>query len=176
MSDKDDAPEATEAPKPKLAPQALLVLGNTLLVLAAAGAVAYFKLMYKKPVIEEHAELEKKQEELKKTPEPSERPLVSFDQLSVNIAMTSGKQHYATIAFAVECRDEAAAAVVNAKKAAFTDKVIAALAKRQMTELSTIQGRLLLKSELIRAYNELTATATAPGAVTDMYFSTFILQ
>ena len=163
---------AAEAPKKKLSPQLILVLGNTVLMLAALGVMAYTKLLYKKPTIEEPAELEKKQEELKKAPEASERPLISFDQFSVNIAMTSGKQHYATLAFAVEARDDEAAAIVKAKKDIVTDKVIAALAKRQMTELSTIQGRLLLKSELIRAFNEM----TSPGAVTDMYFSAFVLQ
>lgn len=166
------AEEGAEVPKKKLNPQLLLILGNTVMVLAALGATAYTKLLYKKPTITEPIELEKKQEELKKAPDPNERPLISFDQLSVNIAMTSGKAHYATLAFAIEGRDDEAAAVIKAKKDMITDKVIGALAKRQMTELSTIQGRLLLKSELIRTFNEM----TAPGMVTDMYFSAFVLQ
>lgn len=164
--------EGGEAPKKKLDTQTLLVLGNTVLVLAALGTLAYTKLLYQRPVIDEPTELAKKQEELKTAPEPTERPLVTFDQMTVNIAMTSGKTHYATVAIAVECRDSEAMAKINAKKAELTDKVIAALGKKQITEINTIQGKLMLKSELIRRFNEV----TAPGAVTDLYFSAFILQ
>lgn len=163
---------APEAPKRKLDKQTMLVLVNTLLVLAALGTLAYTKLLYKKPAITEHVELEKKQEEIKAAPEPSERPLVKFDQMTINIAMTSGKAHYATVAFAIECRDEPACAAATEKKAILTDKLIAALGRRQITELNTIQGKLLLKSELVRRFNE----ALSPGAVTDLYFSSFILQ
>lgn len=161
-----------ESPKPKMSLQTLLVLGNAVLMLAVLGLVAYTKLGYQRPVITEPEELAKKQEEIKAAPEPTERPLVSFDQLSVNIAMTSGKQHYATVAFSVECRDDKAAAAITEKKAEITDKVIAILGKRQMMELRSIQGRLLFKSELLRAFNQIVEA----GAATDLYFSAFILQ
>ena len=168
----ESSEEKASAPKRKLDSQTLLVLANGLLVLAALGAAVYTKILYKKPVIEEAVELKKKQEELKTTPPPTERPLLTFEDLTINIATTSGKAHYATIGFAVECRDDEALRGAKAKKALLTDKLISSLGKRQITELNTIQGKLLLKSELIRSFNEV----LSPGEVTDLYFSNFILQ
>ncbi len=160
---------APAAPKAKPPLGVLLILVNTLLVLAALGMMVYTKLLFKRPVISEETELEKKIDEVKA---PAEKSLVSFDQILVNIAMTSGKTHYATLQFTVECRTQAVASLVEAKKAHLIDKVIASLSKRQITELNTIQGKLLLKTELLREFNAL----TEPGGVTDMFFPTFILQ
>jgi flagellar FliL protein len=165
-----DTPVA--APKAKLSPQTLFVLVNMLLMLAALGMLVYTKLLYKKPEIIEETELEKKKEELGKPLPLAEKSLMAFEQVTVNIAMTQGKAHYATIAFSLELRDAEAAAIAKAKKAMIVDKMLQALAKRQVTELNTIQGKLLLKTQLMTEYNEV----ISPGAVTDIFFSNFILQ
>src|SRR4051812_29818945 len=102
--------------KALLTPQLILIGVNATLTLAAIGAVVYTKLMFQRPAITESDEFKKKQEELKKVPEPKDRPQVKFEQIIVNIAMTSGKAHYATVAFSVECRDPDVASTVTAKK------------------------------------------------------------
>lgn len=165
---------APEGAKPSILKdtQTLIILGSSLVTLIALGATVYTKMLWKKPSIVEEKELQKKEEELKTPPEVGQKFIVSFDQMMINIAMTSGKAHYATIAFSVECRDSSVAAQVKAKSAIFTDKMIAALSKKQLTELNTIQGKLLLKSALLREYNEL----IGPTTILDVYFSTFILQ
>jgi flagellar basal body-associated protein FliL len=169
------AEETTEgggaAPAPKRGPPPLVLI-NTVLVLIALGTLVYTKLLFHRPEISESTELQKKKDELKAPPVVEPRSIVSFDQFVVNIAMTSGKAHYATIAFAVECRDSHIEAIVNAKKALFLDKIISALAHRQMTELNTIQGKLLFKTDLMRDFSAL----TEPGGITDIYFSNFVLQ
>ncbi|HRK02222.1 MAG TPA: flagellar basal body-associated FliL family protein, partial [Oligoflexia bacterium] len=132
----------------------------------------YTKLLFKRPVITEESELQKKLEESHRPLVPEQKPTVDFEQLMVNIAMTSGKAHYATIAWAVECRDDEVKRMVEEKKDLFVDRVISTLGKRQITELNTIQGKLLLKTELMGKFNEL----TKPAGITDIYFNTFILQ
>ncbi|MEW6057098.1 MAG: flagellar basal body-associated FliL family protein [Bdellovibrionota bacterium] len=163
-----------EAPKPRAKPslQMIILLANMALGLAALGVFAYTKLLYQKPAITEQAELQKKEEEAKASSAPEGPVMVDFDQLVVNIAMTSGKAHYATLVFALECRDQEIASQVKTKKALFIDKVISSLAKRQVTELNTIQGKLLLKTELLREFNSI----STPGGINNLYFSTFIVQ
>lgn len=163
---------AGAAPKLKLDTQTLLLLANAILLLAALGMFVYTKLLFHRPVIAEETEIQKKQEELKKPAEPTDRPIIVFEQMIVNIAMTSGKAHYITIAFAVECKDDEIAATVKAKKALFIDQLIALVGKRQLTELNTIQGKLLLKTELMRKFDAI----VNPGGITNIYFSNFILQ
>ncbi|MBI3543495.1 MAG: flagellar basal body-associated FliL family protein [Deltaproteobacteria bacterium] len=171
MADDDESTE--EKPKFKLpSPQIMLVVGNSLLVLTALATMVYTKLIYQRPPMNEETEIERQVEESKKPIEPTDHPLVTFDQMTVNIAMTSGKAHFATVTLALECRDGEAASLVGAKRAAITDKLIASLGKRQLTELNTIQGKLLLKTELLREFN----TLTAAGSVTDLFFPTFVLQ
>jgi flagellar FliL protein len=164
--------DAASAPKRKLDPQLLLVLGNTLLVLGALGTFIYTKILYEKPPIVEETEIQKKEDELKVPAPSAEKVIVPFDQMILNIAMDGAKAHYATVAFAVECRDADVADIVRYKKALFTDKLIAIFGKRQLSELNTIQGKLLLKNELLGAFNQI----VPQGAITDFYFSTFMLQ
>lgn len=174
MAEPEEGAEGGEAKPARKLPdtQTLLVLINTLLVIAALGALVYTKLIYQKPAIVEETEIKRKLEESKKPPEFIERPVITFDQMTINIAMTSGKAHYATLALALECRDQDAGALVKAKKAVITDKLIASLGHRQVTELNTIQGKLLLKTELMREFNALIQS----DAITDVFFPAFVVQ
>jgi len=172
MADTEAEGEEAAPPKRKIELQTLLVLLNSLLVLAAVGTAVYTKLMFEKPPLVEEVELEKKKDELKTPATPVDKVMVAFDPMTVNVATTSGKAHFATLGFAVECRDQGAGELVQAKKAILLDKIVQTLGKRQVTQLNTIQGKLLLKTDLIRQFNsELEA-----GAVTDLYFSSFVLQ
>ncbi len=139
--------------------------------------MVYVKMVFKRPPIEESAEMQKKVEELKEPPPVLERVNYAFEKITVNIATTSGKSHYATLEFTVECADEATQALVKGRKAQYIDEVIAALAKKQITELNTIQGKLILKTELLKRFNELSQNErNKPPKITDMFFSSFILQ
>lgn len=164
--------DAGAPPKKALDLQTLLLLGNTLLVLGALGTMVYTKLMYQRPPIVEEEELKKQVEEIKKPVVPAEKAIVSFDPMTINIAMAAGKAHFATVALSVECRDAALADNITAKKAQFLDMIITAVGKRQLAELNTIQGKLLLKTELMRLFNKL----LPDGGITDIYFATFVLQ
>jgi flagellar FliL protein len=170
---KDDSGAAEAAPKKKPPLALLLLIGNTVLSLVAAGVFVYTKVLYKKPKITEEEELSKKSSEVIKPKLVQEKSIVSLDSMSVNIATTSGKSHYATLQVGIECTDSEAAGLVSAKKALFIDKIIVVMAKKQLTELNTIQGKLLLKSILLREFNSLLDT---PGAITNIYFPNYILQ
>ncbi len=175
MAEEEEEGEEGKAKTKKklnLSPQLLLVLGNTVLVLAALGAAIYTKILYEKPTITETKELRKKQEESKSAGTPSQRPVVTFDQILINIAMTSGKSHYATIIMSLECRDGQAEVLARTKKDIITDRLITMLGKKQITELNTVQGKMLLKTTLIREFN----TLLTPGSIVHIYFPNFVLQ
>lgn len=168
--DAGGAPPSGPKSKPNL--QTILVLANTVLVLVAVGATVYTKLLYERPAIVEEVELQKKVEEIKEPEAPPERGVVKFDNMMINLLPTKGVTYYVSMTFAVETRDAEATSIVKAKKALFVDKVINLLGKRQATDLNTIQGKLMLKTELIREFN----TIAPPGGIVDFYFTDFTVS
>ncbi len=171
------------APKPKrnLPPGLLLAVANTLLVIAALGATVYTKMIYKKPTIDESVEMEKIKKEAVKKEEAeetqTEKPVLSFETQTINIKPTQGKPHFVTISYAVELRNEEAESAATQMKAALTDIVIKGLAKLEFTDLNTVQGKLLFKSQLIREFNEkLKEVSKIEACVNDLFFSNFVIQ
>lgn len=176
--EKEAAPEGGEdaaagaAPKKKLDMQFLLVVANATLMVLALVAVVYVKLLYHPPSLRETTELTKDAASIAKPQQPSPDIIVSFPEMTVNIATTSGKAHYATVAISLKCLDQRAATLARAQKAILLDRVVFALGKREITELNTVQGRMLLKTELLRDFNDI----LPGGSILDIYFPTFIMQ
>lgn len=156
-------------------PHTLLMLLNTLFVLLALGTVVKIKLLFERPAISEKAELEKQIQavEANASHNDQERMIYKLDSATVNIAMTNGKAHYVTLEMAIECKNAQVHAKITAKKDQIMDRLLNTLGKRQMTELSTVQGKLLLKNELQREFD---AVIEEVGGIYDIYFSTFTLQ
>ncbi len=178
--EKEGATEGEAAPKPKkkLDTGILLGLVNSLLVLGVLGVAVYTKLIFKKKEIKESVEMEKIIEE-DKAPEKvqNEKVLVNFDQMTVNIATDDGKPHYLTVLVALEANGAEAAAAAKQLKAVMTDKIISAVGKKKMNELSAMQGKLILKTELIREFNKIMKdAANIELGVTDIFFSEFMIQ
>ncbi|MGE4232390.1 MAG: flagellar basal body-associated protein FliL [Bacteriovoracia bacterium] len=167
----------TSPPKPKISLQAILLLANAVLLLVAVGTAVYTRLLFKRPAISESEEYKKRIEEAKNPPLPAEKAILTFDPLTVNIAMTSGKAHYASLSFAIECKNNEACEVVKKRKPQFLDIVVQTLAKKQITEINTVHGRLFLKSELLKQFNKVMDTSQfGHSPITDLYISDLTLQ
>ncbi len=172
--------EKTEhAPKRSLPPGLLLAIANTLLILGALGTTIYTKMLYKKPTIDESVEMKKikataaaKDEE-----ETDEKPILSFELQTVNIAPTASRPHYVTISYAIELRNSEAESAATQMKAVLSDIVIKNLSKLEMSELNTVQGKLLFKTQLVREFNsKLKEVSKIEASVNDLYFSNFVIQ
>ena len=170
------------APKPKrnLPPGLLLAVVNSLVILGALGATVYTKMIYKKPTIDEAAEMqkiknvaaEKEEEEI-----DTEKPVLTFEQQTINIKPTQGKPHFVTIAYAVELKNADAESAATQMKAALSDIVIKNLAKLEFSDLNTVQGKLLFKTQLVREFNEkLKEVSKIEASVNDVYLSNFVIQ
>ena len=170
---EEKAPEAAAAPAgKKFDLQTILLVVNFVAVAAAAGTLLYTRVLYKKPQITESQEQTKLAPAHGAGEESGERPLVSFDELRVNIAAPSGQSRFATFQMAVECVDEDAQGRVEGGKDKLVDKLISIFNRKEMRELTTVQGRLVLKEELVHAFNEI----IGDGSVTDVMFSSFTVQ
>jgi flagellar basal body-associated protein FliL len=190
----------TEAEKPAgpKAPMGPLILGllNTIVILAAVGMLAYTKLVFKRPPITEEGEREKI-EALKSAPKASTvHGYVQFDPVTINIsaiptqpknpegsgeAQVQGKLHYATIGFSLELPDVGRKEELESIKPLIADQFLALTGRKQFHELTSVQGRYVLKTQMIEIVNNLANKRLAEGSmkgplVSDLYFNQFIVQ
>ena len=120
MATEEAAPNPNEAQAPPKASIPIVPLLNTIAILAAGGFLYYSKFLHKRPPITESGE-RKRIAETKASPAPPAIPvLVPFESMTVNIKaipevpkpadgtskQIHGKLHYATIAFAMQIRDQ----------------------------------------------------------------------
>jgi flagellar basal body-associated protein FliL len=167
------AAAAPSAPGPSKAPL-ILALVNTLAVLGAAGTLYYTKMVFKRPAITEDAERKRLEEaHAKKTVAEATAPgTVSFAPITVNIepfpaqptpvgdeeapAAVKGKLHYATVAFSIEIVDGGQKDAVEEVRPVIMDRLLTMMAHKPFHELTTVQGRYVLRTQLMEMVNRLT--------------------
>ena len=181
---EDEKPVAAGPPKPK-APLILAIV-NLLALLGALGTFVYTKMVYKRPAITERGERARLAEEAGGQAEMPHVPgHVHFDKFTVNIRPTpaipqpsetpsqiKGKQHYATLGFSLQIRDQTEGASIESIRPLIMDELLMLLGKKAYEDLTTVQGRFLLRSQILEIVNRL----LKEPIVTNVYFNEFIVQ
>lgn len=177
MSAEQKAPEEKK-PRAK-PPLVVLLLGvNLLAALGAIGMVVYTKILYKRPPITEGTErtrLAKKHEKKKPVGPPGS---LVFKPVTVNLDPSpsdsggQGKIHYATIGLTLATVDHEAQAKLEEVRPLIEDRLLTLVGKRAYQDLTSVQGRFLLRSQLRETANQLVKEAL----VTDVYFTEFVVQ
>ncbi|MBY0471287.1 flagellar basal body-associated FliL family protein [bacterium] len=202
MAEAPSSPEGAAAEKPAgPGPLGLIaVLVNTVAILSVMGLVIYTRILYKRPKVTEHGE-RARLEEAKATPaHPLEPGTVQFEPLTVNIQSVPGqprplpgapqeirgKFHYVTLGFALELRDISLKDQLEIVRPVLVDRVISLIGRKSFSELVTVQGRYLVKTQILDQANALIQkslnTGKEPNAkkpdafVTNVFFTHFIVQ
>ncbi|MCC7440077.1 MAG: flagellar basal body-associated FliL family protein [Bdellovibrionales bacterium] len=183
MAEEKEA-SVTEAPPKGSKLPMLLVLANSVAVVATLGALVYTRVLFKRPEITESSERKRLADSSAK-PTASLLPgKVEFKAVTVNILPTpekpeggagspgEGKPHFVTLAFSVEIRDLSLAAGIDAVRPEIEDRLLQLLGRKPFDELNSIQGRYHLRAEILDIVNELTGKPLA----TDVFFTQFIVQ
>ena len=151
----------------------LLALVNTLAIVAVIGLAVYTRLVFKKPKITEKSE-RARLEAMKASPTPPPvSGLIEFKQVTLNIAPSGpapknepgetntfkGKLHYLTIAFALEIKDMKQQSLIEELRPRIMDRILALLGRKTFQELSTVQGRYILRTQIIDITNDLILTS-----------------
>ncbi|OFZ56497.1 MAG: hypothetical protein A2428_13685 [Bdellovibrionales bacterium RIFOXYC1_FULL_54_43] len=172
----------------------IVVILNVVVALGAAGVLFYTKLVYKRPAITEHGE-RTRLASVHASPGPLATPAtITFEPVIVNIEpvpqqpraadgtsqQIEGKLHYSTVGFALEIRDGSKKEVIETLRPIIMDKFISLLGRKGFKELTTVQGRYLLRTQLLESVNQIVAKASEEaardGLVTNIYFTQFIVQ
>ena len=188
---KNETQDSGGSAKPKPPIQLIVVLLNTVVLIAGVGTLAYTKLIFKRPKITESAEREKLEQAAKKPKAATESAVISLDSISVNVSPTvikgqpeetspalRNKLHYVTLGVAVEFSDVNQQPVIEEMKPFLTDQIISLVGKQDFFELNTVHGRYLLRSQIIEAANELLKKTIKKTdvVVTNIYFNEFMLK
>ncbi len=197
--EKEQTPEpAAEAPKRSLPLVPLAVGGlNFLLIVVAIGALYYTRFVFKRPVITEQDERERIEKEHAQPLPPSTPALLELEPITVNIRpntepaveavgarLVPGKNHFVTVAISLEVRDAAKKEEIETYKPILVDKLISVLGRKTFQELTTVQGRYLLKSQIMDQLNEILSKGKEDNdseggieaAFSNIYFSQFTVQ
>lgn len=187
----DAQPAAAPAPKGPSKLPMILGLLNTLVVLGVLGVLVYTRLLYKRPAITE--ETEREVIALKVAKPDSDlgtRTMVKFDPFTVNIKAgdpphqdegappAPGKMHYVNLGFYLEVRDNTWQEQVTQIKPKFMDSLLRILGKMTADQLTTVQGRYILRTKIVDLMNELinNGKKDAEPVATNVFFTAFTVQ
>lgn len=153
-----------------------LILGivNTLVVLGAIGTLYYTKFVFKRPSITEENERARLEEEHKKNERANVTPgYVVFEPITVNIesmqnpsrvetapdggGSIQGRLHYATVGFSLEIRDIDQKALIDRVRPILMDRLLGILGRKKFNDLTTVQGRYVIRAQIQDIANRLTA-------------------
>jgi flagellar FliL protein len=170
--------KAPAAPKPK-PPLIVILLGvNTLAALGAVGMLAYSKIVYKRPPITESGEREKLKAKFEKPRLDGPPGSLAFNSVTINLAPgqadtgSQNKIHYATVAFNITTIDQGSAAKLESVRPLLQDRMISMVSKRSYQDLTSVQGRYLLRTQMREAANQVAQEVLA----TDVHFTEFVVQ
>ncbi|MBS1963971.1 MAG: flagellar basal body-associated FliL family protein [Bdellovibrionales bacterium] len=184
----------SEAPAKKPLPLGLILLVlNMLALLGVLGTIVYTQILYKRPVITETVEREKIVQEFAKKPTEMKKVIVSFEPIQANLKPTpigvqvpggppqQMKAHYLNTTIAMELLDADFEPTVKGRLPKFLDQLLRELGDTSVDELSTVQGRFLLRSKIAGMMNDLVREEkklppTSTPIVTSVYFSDFVVQ
>ena len=177
---------AGQTAKPAESKTPLIVAGlNSLAILACLGMLAYTKIIYQRPIIVESTARKEIDAQLSNPDTASTSTVKIIEPFTVNIktepdrvlgdegpTQLRGKLHYATVGMALEIRNSDDKNSLESTNAIFMDKVLTLLGTKTFQQLSTVQGRYLLRTEIMDIANGL----TSDGFVRNIFFTHFVVQ
>ncbi len=162
----------------------------------ALGLLVYTKIIHKRPPITEASERARLAAKLQQHTPSTQTGTVVFESVTVNIRSTpnepkpadgtsnqiKGKLHYATVGFALEIRDEAKKEKIESIRAMIMDQLLGVLGRKSFNDLTSVQGRYLLRNQILETANQLIAKndknqkSNIDPLVTNVFFTNFIVQ
>lgn len=164
--EKDIKEEPTGKKKSKM--KLIIIILLLLIILGGAGAGAFFFMMGG----EEEAPEEMKNKKVKQVTQQTEiGPLHAFDAFIVNLADPGGNR-YLKVRMQAELSGEELVEELGKRKPQIRDIILTVLSSKAYAEVSTAQGKLALKQEIMRRVN-LTLTN---GSLINIYLMEFVAQ
>ena len=153
-----------EAAAPKSSKKKMMVIAIIAVVVLgiSGGAAWYFTQSKADPA---HAEV-------KKHAKPE---FVVIDAFTVNLQPENGEQ-YLQIQFTLEVAGLEQVEIIKTNMARVRSRVLLLLSAKKASELSTVEGKNVLSKEIIAEIKKPFSAGAPPQEVTDVLFTSFIIQ
>jgi flagellar FliL protein len=145
----------------------VLILGGVLLAGASAGGAWFYT---RSP-----AGAEEKPHKAEKKHESAKPEFVALEPFTVNLQPENGEQ-YLQVQFTLQVGSLEEAEHIKTNMARVRSRVLMLLSAKKASELTTTEGKQKLSEELIAAVNEPFSTKGDPQDVSDVLFTSFIIQ
>jgi flagellar FliL protein len=156
-------PKAAAAPPPAKSKKMLIIIIAAVVLLAGGGGAAFFLMQGKS---------DPAHKEVKKHEKPE---FVAIEPFTVNLQPENGEQ-YLQIQFTLQVANLEQVELIKTNMARVRSRVLLLLSAKKASELTTVEGKGQLSREIIAAVKQPFADKGAPQEVTDVLFTSFIIQ
>lgn len=159
--------EPAEAPKKSNKALIIAIIVGVLLLTIAGGAAAYFLLAGKKAAPDaNHAGAST----------PSAVPVfVSIEPYVVNLQQENGDQ-FLQVALTLQVNDAETADAIKTFMPLVRSRLLFVLSSKKASELVTVEGKKKLTAEIIASLNQPFTPNSKPQQVSDIFFTSFVIQ
>ena len=146
----------------------IMVVAGVLVLGAGAGAGWYFS---------QGADEAPTRTAKKKKSAPSARPeYVPVESFTVNLQPGEDGDHYLQVQFTLQVEGADQVELIKANMAQVRNRVLLLLSSKQAAEISTVEGKRQLASEILASVQEPFVERGDEQDVTDVLFTSFIIQ
>jgi flagellar FliL protein len=158
-------PKAGAAPAPAGGKKKLvMMIAGALVVVGAGGGAAWFFMHGKADGAPAH--------KVVKAEPPEYVPIESF---TVNLQPENGDQ-FLQIAFTLQVQNQKEGELIKANMAKVRSRVLLLLSGKKASEISTVDGKRQLASEIVAALKQPFVEKGEPQQVSDVLYTAFIIQ
>jgi len=167
--ESSDKPKKKKGGKLKL----IIIIFLLLIILGVLGGAGYMLFLKPKQDVAADAAPAKKIAPKKEAREGTGiGPLYPLENFIVNMADAGGSR-YLRVTLQLELDDtKKFAEALDTRKPQLRDAILTVLASKRYEEVSSAQGKLILKQELLRRLNSL----VTEGTIVNIYFTEFVAQ
>jgi flagellar FliL protein len=150
----------------------IIIIAAAVIVLGGAGAGAFF-FMHSNSSSEPAKEKGKEKEKAKG--EAKLPVFVTLEPFTVNLQAENGDQ-FLQVTLTLQVPDPAQEELIKSFMPQVRSRLLFLLSSKKASELSTVEGKKKLSEEIITAVNQPFTAKGDPQEVSDVFFTSFVIQ
>lgn len=144
-----------------------LILGVVLLLAVAGGGAAWFFL----------GQAQESQQADAPKPAPGKPPVfMTLDTFTVNLQSDEGVQQFLQVNLSLQVGSQATVDTIKLHMPQVRNRVLLLLSSKRASEILTVDGKKKLATEIIEQLQQPFATGGAAHDVSDVFFTSFVVQ